>query len=194
MKALDKLKTKFNRSTEEKVDKDLFADVYDNYVVRIFRFLYLKTSSKEVAEDLTSEVFLKSWRYLRKNEKKEGFKLDKIGSFLYKIARNILIDFYRAKRETVEINAEIREKLPDLSQDIISDLAVKQEVEELMAVLSEMRDEYKEAIILRYVEELSIPEVAEVMEKNEGATRVLLHRAVKSLEKSMMRLRESQRK
>ncbi|MCK4525285.1 MAG: RNA polymerase sigma factor, partial [Candidatus Andersenbacteria bacterium] len=101
MKELENLEEKLILKRALNGEREAFAEIYDFYVVRIFRFVYLKTSSKETAEDLTSDTFLKCWRYIKqKNEagKKEIVKNNKISSFLYKIARNLIIDHYRKKK------------------------------------------------------------------------------------------------
>jgi len=194
MEGLDDLEEKLILERAQKGDKEAFAEIYDFYVVKIFRFIYLKTNSKETAEDLTSEVFLKSWKYIRESGRKK-VRIDKIGSFLYKVARNTIIDFYRKRQNSVvevEIDEERDGKIEDDRQDILAQINAKQEVEELMKALGQLKDEYQEVIILRYVEGLSTSQVAEITGKNEGALRVLLHRAVKSLEK-VMKLRRKMR-
>lgn len=188
MKALDGLKEKMILARARIGDKDAFAEVYDFYVIKIFRFIYLKTSSKETAEDITSEVFLRSWKYLSGTEVDgETLKFDKVGPLLYKIARNLVIDFYRKKKSQnlVEIDETLRNNLPDYNQDIIADISLKQEIEILKKSLEKLKDEYREIIILRHVEDLSMPEIAEITGKSEGTVRVLLHRAIKSLTKAM---------
>ena len=166
--------------------KEAFSEIYDFYVIRIFRFIYLKTSSKETAEDLASEVFLKYWKRIKKGMEDESLgeviANDKTKSFLYKIARNLIIDFYRKKEpSTVEIDSDIKDKIQDQKQDILAYISAKQEVEEMMEALRKLKSEYCEIIILRYVEELSISEIAEIIGKSSGSVRVQLHRATKAL-------------
>jgi len=189
MKTLNSLEEKLILKKAQKGDKGAFAQVYDFYVVRIFRFIYLKTSSKETAEDLTSEVFLKCWKYVKKrkeNDEEEIIKEDKLGSFLYKIARNLIIDFYKKKQvPTVEIDENSKNEIIDKKQDILAKVSAKQEIEGLMKALSKLRGEYREIIILRHVEDLSIKEIAEITGKTSGSVRVQLHRGVKALEKTM---------
>ena len=189
MKTLNSLEEKLILKKAQKGDKGAFAQVYDFYVVRIFRFIYLKTSSKETAEDLTSEVFLKCWKYVKKrkeNDEEEIIKEDKLGSFLYKIARNLIIDFYKKKQvPTVEIDENSKNEIIDKKQDILAKVSAKQEIEGLMKALSKLRGEYREIIILRHVEDLSIKEMAEITGKTSGSVRVQLHRGVKALEKTM---------
>ena len=166
--------------------EEAFSEIYDFYVIRIFRFIYLKTSSKETAEDLVSEVFLRYWKRIKKGMRDEVLgetvANDKVRPFLYKIAKNLIIDFYR-KREipTVEIDSDIKDKIRDQKQDILAYVSVKQEVEEIMKALGKLKDEHREIIILRHVEDLSIAEIAEITGKNSGSVRVQLHRAIKAL-------------
>ena len=189
MKELENLEEKLILKRALNGEKEAFAEIYDFYVVRIFRFVYLKTSSKETAEDLTSDTFLKCWRYIKqKNEagKKEIVKNNKISSFLYKIARNLIIDHYRKKKDLIiEISEEEKGAIIDHKQDILVEINKKQEIEELRKSLSCLKDDYQEILILRHVEDLSMSEIAEITGKKEGAIRVQLHRAVKALEKVM---------
>jgi len=107
---------------------------------------------------------------------------DKIKSFLYKIARNLIIDLYRKKEVlTVEIDDSIKDRMKDQKQDILACISAKQEVEEIMKALHQIKGEYREIIILRYIEELSIAEVMEITGKTSSSVRVLLHRAMKAL-------------
>ena len=191
MKELENLEEKLILKRALNGEREAFAEIYDFYVVRIFRFVYLKTSSKETAEDLTSDTFLKCWRYIKqKNEagKKEIVKNNKISSFLYKIARNLIIDHYRKKKDLIiEISEEEKGAIIDHKQDILAEINKKQEIEELRKSLSRLKDDYQEILILRHVEDLSMQEIAEITGKKEGAIRVQLHRAVKALEKVMRR-------
>ncbi|MCK5123070.1 MAG: RNA polymerase sigma factor [Candidatus Pacebacteria bacterium] len=188
MKTLNDFKEKLILKKALAGKKEAFSEIYDFYVVRIFRFIYLKTSSRETAEDLASEVFLRYWKRIKKGMKdkrlSESIANDKIKPFLYKISRNLIIDFYRKKEVlTVEINEEIKEKIKDQGKDILAEISAKQEVEEMMKALHKIKGEYREVIILRYIEELSITEVAEIMGKSGDSVRVLSHRAIKSLKR-----------
>ena len=191
MKDLENLEEKLILKRALNGEKEAFAEIYDFYVIRIFRFVYLKTSSKETAEDLTADTFLRCWKYIKEKSesgKKEIVKNNKIGSFLYRIARNLIIDHYRKKKNmTVEISEEEKETIVDHKQDILAQIDRKQEIEELRKSLGHLNDDYQEILILRYVEDLSMAEIAEITEKKEGAIRVQLHRAVKALEKVMKR-------
>lgn len=169
---------------EEK--REALGRMYDIYAIRIFRFVYLKTSSKETAEDLTSEAFLKCWKYIRDEDKENsngGFlKSDKAGPFIYRIARNLVIDFYRKKRFiTIEIDQEVKNRISDKKQDVFRIISLKEDIEEIRKALRQINSDYREVVILRHVEGLNVEEIAEITEKSEGSVRVLLHRAMKAL-------------
>lgn len=168
-------------------DTDAFEQVYDFYVPKIFRFIFLKIGNKENAEDLTSETFLRFWTYIRK----EKIKNDSAEAVIYKIARNIIIDFYRRKEIiTMEIDESIVNQISDQQRSFIENMINREEIKEMMAALKELKDEYQEIIILRFVEDLGIEEIAEITGKNKGSVRVLSHRALRSLEK-VMKLKEN---
>ena len=161
----------------KKKDPEAFAQVYDLYVTPIYRFIYFKVSTHHDAEDLTSEVFLKTWHYITDKEK----PIENLKALLYKTARNLVIDLYRrrAKSEFVrddEAMANIEDKN---QQSLLEQIETKAEMRNIEVVLRRMKDEYREVIILRFIEELSISEIAKVLDKSKGAVRVLVHRALK---------------
>lgn len=170
-------------------EKEAFTEIYDFYVVRIFRFIYLKTSSKETAEDLTSETFLRCWQYIKKKRDDGEAKIvkhNRISPLLYKISRNLIIDYYRKKKDLIiEASEEEKNTIIDYKQDILTEITKKQEVEELRKAINGLKDDYQEVLILRYSEDLSMSEIADITGRKEGAIRVQIHRATKALEKIM---------
>jgi RNA polymerase sigma-70 factor (ECF subfamily) len=168
-------------------DADAFEKIYDFYVDKIFRFIFLKTGSKENAEDMASETFLRFWNFVRK----EKINRDSAEPILYKIARNLIIDYYRKKEIiTLEIDEVIANRITDDQQNYIERMINREEVQEMMETLKELKDEYQEIIILRFVEDMDLDEIAEITGKTNGSVRVLSHRALKSLEK-VMKMKEN---
>lgn len=165
-------------------DPEVFGKLYDIYVDQIYRFIYFKVGRKEEAEDLTGDVFLKTWQYI--NEMGSEV-IDNLRAFLYQTARNAVIDFYRSRdqREFVALPEEDDEKptmeIVDEKQDLVEKIELASDLEEVKKALQKIREEYREVIILRFVEEMSVKETAEILGKSEGAVRVLLHRAVAAL-------------
>lgn len=171
---------KFIFSRIKSQDKDAFAAAYDMYVEQIYRFIYFKIGNKEEAEDLTSSVFLKTWNYIKDSEIKEKT----LKALIYKIARNAIIDEYRKKALRDDISLEQNENVQEIvddKQDIASRIDVGIEKEKIILKLNALKDDYRELIILRYIEDLSISEIAQIQSKTKGAVRVEAHRALKAL-------------
>jgi len=162
---------------------EAFGELYDIYAPKIYRFVRLRVDSQETAQDLTSESFLRIWRHLQKQKKiRERFR-----SLLYKIARNLVIDFYRSKSVKeilIEDNLEEVSSIEDNGRS--NDLALRREdVREVRRALIQINPNYQDVISWYYLDELSVFEIAEILEKKEGTVRVLIHRALESLKKAM---------
>lgn len=162
---------------QTKHDPGAYAQLYDTYVKQIYRFVYFKVSSHEEAEDITSEVFLKAWRFLQ--EKKE---INSFSGLLYRIARNAVIDLYRARASKPESPINEDTDVGD-SGKWYADVSNKVDTERIVTAIKKLKQEYQEIITLRYVDELEIAEIAEIVGKNNLAIRVTLHRAVGKLKK-----------
>jgi len=165
-------------------DQDAFVKAYDLYVDQIYRFIYFKVNNQEEAQDITSAVFLKTWNYIQENSLK-NYKTLK--ALIYKIARNTIIDYYRKKSHiTITIDdQENKIDLPDTKQDIIKQTEIFSDFKILEEKLQFLKDEYREVIILRYIDELSINEIADIVNKSKSNIRVLTHRALKALRELM---------
>ncbi|MBT3412470.1 MAG: RNA polymerase sigma factor [Candidatus Jacksonbacteria bacterium] len=158
-------------------DPEAFAQIYDGYIDDIYRFVFYKVSHQHEAEDLSSEVFLKTWAYI-----KGGNSVKNVRALLYRIARNLVIDYYRTNKKRTAVNYEdlseiLASKDPHLDEEISFD--------ELRLLLEKgiysLTEDYRDIILLRYVEGLTIQEISEIMDRTKGACRVLLHRAIKAL-------------
>lgn len=164
--------------------KDYFAKIYDDYVNKIYRFLFLKVGSEEIAQDLTSQVFTKGWKRVR-----TGQEIKNLPAYLYQIARAELADHYRAKSKFQLISTEaVQMADPRPNPEEVQKLRL--ESEKLRHCLTHLNDSYQNVLVWRYIDDYSIQEIAEIMEKSEGAVRVTIHRALKALKKEVDRLRE----
>ena len=136
----------------KKKDPEAFGQIYDLYVTPIYRFIYFKVSSRQDAEDLTSEVFLKIWQYIAESD----HEIENLRALLYRTARNLVIDTYRRKaRADLVQDVEILDNIEDeRQQSLLTRVDIKLEMKSIEAVLRQMKDEYREIIILRFVEEL----------------------------------------
>jgi len=151
-----------------------FGKIYDQCIGKIYRFIYLKVSSEEIAQDLCSETFLKGW---------EAFKTQKIenpSAFLYRIARNLVTDHYRQKGRNQVVSTEFV-SIVDPQPDLEKKAALSSDLTQVKAALVNLKEDYQNVIIWHYLDDLSVKEVAKLMDKSEQATRVTLHRALKAL-------------
>jgi len=164
----------------KKNDKEAFIKAYDLYVDQLHRFIYFKVGSREEAEDLVSAVFLKTWNYVLENTLRDHKTLK---ALLYKIARNLIIDHYRKNkdRENISLDGDNGIEIIDEKQSAIRGMELKTDLLVLETRLPELKDEYREVIILRFINELSIREIAEILDKTKGNVRVLIFRALKAL-------------
>ncbi|MBI2452925.1 MAG: RNA polymerase sigma factor [Parcubacteria group bacterium] len=154
--------------------KERFSKAYDEHVSSIYRFCYLKVGSRDIAEDLSSEVFLRFWKQLNSS------RIDNDKAFLYGIARNVIADHYR-KRHTPSVSLE-GNVLNIAADPYLADIAaVSSDMEQVRKALSELNDEYQNLVIWHYLDELSISEIAKIEEKSEESVRVQLHRALNQL-------------
>lgn len=156
---------------------EAFGLLYDHYHEQIYRFIYLKTNQKEDAEDLTHQVFLQAFRKI-KDYKDYGFPFS---SWLYRIARNEVIDFYRSKKNSVSL--EDISNILKIEDDKKNDLDFKIQLEEVKKAILRLKPEYQDVIIMRFIDDLSIKEVAKILDKSEGAVKLIQHRAIIALKK-----------
>lgn len=155
-----------------------FSLVYDYYSPLIWKHIFLRVSLREETNDLTSEVFLKTWGYLN-----SGRKINKIKSFLYRTADNLIIDWYRSRKKVASLESDLSEDEKSLIQesDLESNMAVSEEVSVLMGKIGRLNEKEKKILLLRFVDDLEIEEISEVLGKSKGAIAVAIHRALKSL-------------
>ena len=158
-------------------DSSAFGLLYDKYHTQIYRFIYLKVSHREEAEDITHHVFLSAWQNMT-GYKDKGFPFS---SLLYQIARNKVIDHYRTKKTSVDIEDLNEAEIPHQETSLEAALHSQFQLETVRQAMQQLKKEYQDIIIMRYIEELTPSEVAHILKKPEATVRVLQHRAVKKL-------------
>ncbi len=176
------LKEKYLLFRAKNKDSEAYAQVYDLYTERIYRFIFFKVNSSEDAQDLTSEVFLKTWQYII-----DGKEVKNLNALFYAIARNLVIDYYRKLSKKEMPLAEYEKIEQDVRGDKKEIEAIEKSLEfdKVTEQLQKLKDEYREVLILRYIEGMSIKEIAEIIQKKKGAVRVILYRALNALKELM---------
>jgi RNA polymerase sigma-70 factor (ECF subfamily) len=159
-------------------DQHAFGDLYETHAPAIFRYLYVHLDNSMDAEDLTGEVFLKAWQSLPKYIERGVPFL----AFLFRIARNALVDHYRQ-------NNRLEQKtLDDMdgykAEGMIEPVELignQMEHRQILRIISKLRPDYQYVLTLRFISELSPEETAQVMKRSVGAIRVLQNRALAAL-------------
>ncbi|MEW6610094.1 MAG: RNA polymerase sigma factor [Patescibacteria group bacterium] len=169
-------------------DREALGEIYDIFAPSLYRYISFRISHVQDREDTLSNVFLRVFESIAK-----GVKISNIRAFLYQSTRNAIIDYYRESTRNAAVVIEWNEELLQNEQrngslshsSPLFDATMQNEL--IVRELGRLKDEYREILLLRYIEDLEIAEIAEIMQKSSVAIRVTLHRALKALKKQMER-------
>ncbi len=162
-------------------DTEAFGLLYDHYQPSVYRFLYYRTRSVALAEDLTSETFFRALR----NMNSFRWQGRDLGAWLMTIARNLTTDHFKAGRTRLELTTEdmtLHDDATDGPEDAVLE-GITNEI--LLSALTELPTEQRECIIMRFLQGMSIAETALALERSEGAVKQLQLRGVRNLAKLM---------
>lgn len=149
----------------------LIKSLYDTYADQIYRFLYWQTGDALLAEDLTGEVFYRAW----KNH--ETLQDSNYRAWLYRVARNLVTDYHR-KKKTLSLDEDYD---PVMDYNLHVEAEKNERIRKVRIIVANLSPQYRSVIILRFFEQLSCKEVADIMNKTEGNVRILQYRALKEL-------------
>lgn len=164
-------------------DSAAFGQVYDIYFQKVYRFVFYRVGHKEAAEDLVSETFVRAWARLSEINEIRAFR-----GWLYQIARNLVIDYYRGKQVMVDL--EILENVLEYEDNLVdrANLAVEQDL--FLLALAQLAPAQQTVIKLKFLEGLENDEIAKLLNKSEGAIRVIQHRAIQELKNILEKSRD----
>jgi len=162
-------------------DVNAFGALYDTYLDAIYRFVYFRVATREDAEDITEQIFMYAFTHIRQYEER-GVPFD---AWLYRIARNKVIDHYRTSHVTVSIaegeDMVDEEKSPEeLTEE-------RMDFEFVRAKMKMLSERYQEIIQLKYIEDKENEEISVILDKPVDQIRVLQSRAIAKL-KQLLRL------
>jgi RNA polymerase sigma-70 factor (ECF subfamily) len=160
-------------------DLSSFEELYDAYAEKIYRFLYYRTKSKEVAEDLMGDVFLKALKGISKAK-----DITQFSAWLYRIANNTLIDHYRSRKTHASLDDEEAMQVKD-PQDIERESGNRFLLEKVEHELEKLTEVQRQIVTMRVWDDLSYKEIAEVVGKSEGNCKVIFSRAVAQLRETV---------
>ncbi|MFT5280976.1 MAG: RNA polymerase sigma-70 factor (ECF subfamily) [Flavobacteriaceae bacterium] len=156
--------------------EDSFIEHYNEHSDGIFRLCFFKTGDRELATDLVQDTFMRVWDTLQKGKEVENLK-----AFIYQVAKNAIIDYYR-KKKTSSLDSLLEEGFDEQGDDNREKHADVFEAKQLMQHVHELDDMYRDILLLRYVEDFSIEEIAEHVGEEKNNISVRIHRALKKLE------------
>lgn len=155
-----------------------FAQMYDSFGDEIFKFCLSKTRNRDESLDITQETFIKTWDYIR-----NGKTIDLARPFLYRTAKNLIIDHFR-KKKAVSLDAMFSERTSfDVADPEPLQYGKALEKEELLQRLKQLPEHHYEILVLRFIQELTLSEIAEMYQESENAVSVKIHRAIKQAQK-----------
>jgi len=162
-------------------DKEAFAQLYDVYVDTVFRYVLVRVANRSLAEDLTSETFLRAMRRI------DSFTWQgkDIAAWFVTIARNLIADHVKSAKFRFEVatadmrDADERVDAPD------TEVLTRLRDEKLVAAIRDLGSDQAECITLRFLQGLSLADTAKVLGKSEGAVKQLQLRATRALRKSL---------
>jgi RNA polymerase sigma-70 factor, ECF subfamily len=162
-------------------DADAFGLLYDHYHVSVYRFLFYRTRSAPLAEDLTSETFFRALRNM-KNFRWQG---KDFGAWLMTIARNLATDHFKAGRTRLELTTYDMGDHDDATEGPESAVLASLTNELLLEALTQLPDEQRDCLVMRFLQGMSIAETAAVLGRSDGAVKQLQLRGVRNLAKLM---------
>ncbi|OGG87187.1 hypothetical protein A3B87_03140 [Candidatus Kuenenbacteria bacterium RIFCSPHIGHO2_02_FULL_39_13] len=181
------LKFKNNKDLLKKIsqgDQESFKIFYNLEFEKIYRFVSFKINNDSEAEEIVQDIFFKFWDYVR-----DGNNVNNALALLYKMARNRVVDYYRkhgVRPKILSLDGEqdfqiASDKISD--QDIENELDIGFEIQSIEQTIIELPDDYQDVLVMRFIREMEVKEIAEALDKSQGAVRIMIFRALKTLKK-----------
>ena len=163
-------------------DEEALAQIHDTYYGPIFRYIAFRVGNQTIAEDLTSEVFVRLLSALRDRTAPQKT----LRGWLYRVAYFVVSDYHRAnyRREEVPLDEGLRD-LSGQAAEPAAAVSRKMRWEDVSEALEQLTEDQREVIALRFGQEMPIRDVAELMNKSEGAVKQLQARAVAALSRQL---------
>lgn len=148
-----------------------FLEAYETWGDAIFRYCLFQTSRRDVALDLTQDTFMKAWEYVE-----TGKTVDNMRAFLYRIAGNLVID-YRRKKKSDSLDSMMESGF-DVGFDERGQIERLLDGKQVLALVNTIPEIYRDVLIMRYVDDLSVKEIAEITGETENNISVRIHRGL----------------
>ena len=157
-------------------DRQRYTEMYDKYALGIRKYLVVKLPTQADVDEMLNTVFERGWKYFTNN------KVDYPNALLRTIAKSLIADYYQRRPDQVQMTEEVESQFGDEGKSV-REMEVSSEMIFLKKAIKEMREDHQEIIQMRFMDELSISEIAKIIGKTDNNTRVIVHRATAALRK-----------
>lgn len=163
---------------KRRIDEAAFIAAYDEYADAIFRFCYYKVQDRERAKDLMQETFTRAWIYLS-----EGKEIENLRAFLYKVARNLSVnELVRSKALSMDELAEGGFDPRDATSRTPEE---ESQIKELLSAIDTLEPDDRDLLIMRYVDDMQVKEIAAILDSAPNTISVRIHRALDRLRSAL---------
>jgi len=161
-------------------DRAAFTALYDKYVDRIYRYVYYRVSNQSEAEDITQEVFIRAWKAINKYKRRGA----PFVAWLLAIAHNLVVDYYKTRKESIPLDESRAVGGSDeTNPEAMTEASLNRSY--IRNAVSKLKGDKQKVILMRFIEGFSYGEIAQLLNKSEGAVRVIQHRALGDLRRML---------
>ena len=166
---------------KQQLDRD-FTELYRAHLRDVYSYAYYRIGNHHDAEDLTEQTFLQAYRHFERAQRESNGR--PLRPWLIRIAHNLAANYYRdrSRRPQTALDDAGSLSAPHPTEELVEGRA---EVQEVLEGVSKLPDDRREALIMRFALDMDNREIARALDRTEGATKVLIHRAIKQLEQGL---------
>jgi RNA polymerase sigma-70 factor, ECF subfamily len=166
---------------KQRLDRD-FTELYRAHLRDVYSYAYYRIGNHHDAEDLTEQTFLQAYRHFERAQRESNGR--PLRPWLIRIAHNLAANYYRdrSRRPQTQLEDAAVISTPHPTEELVEG---REEVQEVLEGVSKLPDDRREALIMRFALDMDNREIARALGRTEGATKVLIHRAIKQLEESL---------
>jgi RNA polymerase sigma-70 factor (ECF subfamily) len=166
---------------KKRLDRD-FTELYRTHLRDVYSYAYYRVGNHHDAEDLTEQTFLQAYRHFARAQRESDGR--PLRPWLIRIAHNLAANYYRDRSRRPQTNLEDAGVLT-ATHDTESLVEGREEVKDVLTGVANLPDDRREALIMRFALDMDNREIARALGRSEGATKVLIHRAIKQLEQAL---------
>jgi RNA polymerase sigma-70 factor (ECF subfamily) len=171
---------------KQRLDRD-FSELYRAHLRDVYSYSYYRIGNHHDAEDITEQTFLQAYRHFERAQRESNGR--PLRPWLIRIAHNLAANYYRDRSRKPQANLDDAAVIssPLGTERVVEE---REEVKEVLEGVSKLPEDRREALIMRFALDMDNREIARALGRSEGATKVLLHRAIRQLEQGLEAERE----